>query len=170
MSIYLATTSIDKWEVVGAISSTVSAIASLVAIPFVAIQLKSSNQIAKAQLMNELERDISLHADTYTALTTGGKWYEQSIDLTDSDKVAILKYISFFERVHVIVKTNVLDLETIDDIFAGRFFYLFNNPHVKQLMNTSEINPYMASIYELYNKWYEHRKNRSLLIPFDPKL
>jgi hypothetical protein len=167
---YLATTSIDKWEVVGSIASTVSAIASLIAIPFVAIQLRSSNQIAKAQLMNELERDISLHADTFTALTVGGKWSGGSIDLTDNDKVAILKYISFFERVHVIVKTNVLDLETIDYIFAGRFFHLFNNPHVKQLMNTSEINPYMASIYELHGKWYEYRKERSLPIPFNPKI
>ncbi len=170
MSMYLVTTNIDKWEIVGSIASTVSAIASLVAIPFVAIQLKSSNQIAKAQLMNELERDISLHADTYTALTSGGKWHGQSIDLTDDDKVAVLKYISFFERVRVIVNTNVLDLETIDCIFAGRFFHLFNNSHVKQLISASEINPYMASIHELYGEWYEYRKNHSLPIPSDPKI
>jgi hypothetical protein len=55
----------DRWEIIGAVASTVSAIASIVAISFIAIQLRSSNRIAKAQLINELERDISLFADIY---------------------------------------------------------------------------------------------------------
>ncbi len=63
MKMSLAVTVTDGWEVVGAIASTVNAIASLVAISFVAIQLKSSDRIAQAQLINKLERDIA--TDTY---------------------------------------------------------------------------------------------------------
>jgi hypothetical protein len=153
------------WQIVGAISSSVSALTSLLAITFVTIQLRSSNRIAKAQLINELERDIAHHAETYTFLTRGGKWYDGSAQLSEEDKVSILKYVSFFERVNAIIDTRVLDLQAIDRIFAGRFFYLFNNPHVAQLMNTTEINPYVTTIRGLYAKWYDYRKARNLPIP-----
>jgi hypothetical protein len=157
----------SQWEIVGAISSSVSALTSLVAITFVTIQLRSSNRIAKAQLINELERDIALHAATYTLLTRGGKWHDGTAKLTEEDKVAILKYVSFFERVNAIIDTRVLDLQTIDYIFAGRFFYLFNNPHVVQLMNTTEIHPYVTTLRGLYAKWYDYRKARNLPIPLE---
>jgi hypothetical protein len=157
----------DRWEILGAISSVTSAFTSLVAIPFVAVQLRSSNRIAKAQLINELERDIALHSATYTMLTPGGKWYDSQAQLGDEDTVAILKYISFFERVNAIVDTGVLDLPTIDLIFAGRFFYLFNNPHVTKIMTNSEIYPYVTTMRGLYAQWYAYRKARNLPIPLE---
>jgi hypothetical protein len=156
-----------RWEIIGAIASSVSALTSLIAITFVTIQLRSSNRIAKAQLINELERDIALHAETYTLLTHGGRWSDAAAQLTDEDKVAILKYVSFFERVNAIIDTRVLDLQTVDYIFAGRFFYLFNNPHVTDLMKTTEIRPYVTSLQGLYTKWYDYRKARDLPIPME---
>jgi hypothetical protein len=156
-----------NWNIVGAIASVTSAFTSLIAIPFVVVQLRSSNRIAKAQLINELERDIALHSTTYTMLTPGGKWHDCQAQLSDEDTVAILKYISFFERVNAIIDTGVLDLPTIDLIFAGRFFYLFNNPHVTKLMNNSEIHPYVTTMRGLYTQWYAYRKARHLPIPLE---
>jgi hypothetical protein len=161
METSLATIAIDRWEVVGAIASTVNAITSLVAISFVAIQLKSSNRIAQAQLINELERDIALYTDVYVAIG-GGKTSLESVELTDVDRIGILKCVSFFERVHLILDTKVVDIATIDRTFAGRFFILFNNPKVRELMNTDEMSPYMMSIHELYHKWYNYRKDQEL--------
>jgi hypothetical protein len=144
--------SIDRWEVLGAIASTVNAIASLVAISFVAIQLKSSNQIAQAQLINELERDIA--ADTYVYVALESQECKEHDKLTDRQRIGILKCISFFERVHLIIETKVVSIEVIDRTFAGRFFILFNNPKVQEIMNNTEISPFMTSIHDLYNKWY----------------
>jgi hypothetical protein len=160
---------IDRWEVVNTIASSISAIASLVAIPFVIMQLRSNNQIAKAQLINELERDISIHLTTITRLGIGGNYNlsRDASDLTEEERIGILTYISFFERVHVIINTGVLDLQTIDYIFGGRFFYLFNNPIVKDLIKSSEFEPYMISIRELYAKWYTYRKSKNLPIPLE---
>ncbi len=156
----LAVITIDKWEVVGAIASTVSAIASLVAISFVAIQLKSSNQIAQAQLINELERDIA--ADTYVYVALESQECKDLGKLTDQQRIGILKCISFFERVHLIIETKVVNIEVIDRTFAGRFFILFNNPKVQEIMSDTEISPFMTSIYDLYNKWYVYRKEKGL--------
>jgi hypothetical protein len=156
----LAITVTDGWEVVGAIASTVNALASLVAISFVAIQLKSSNRIAQAQLINELERDIA--ADTYVYVALESKEYKELKELTDEQRIGILKCISFFERVHLILETKVVDIEIIDRTFAGRFFILFNNPKVQETMNTTEINPFMESTRDLYHKWYAYRKEKGL--------
>jgi hypothetical protein len=160
MEASLAKVTTDRWEVISAIASTVNAITSLVAISFVAIQLKSSNRIAQAQLINELERDIALYTDVYVAI--GGNPTDESTELTDIDRIGILKCISFFERVHLILDTKVVDIATIDRTFAGRFFILFNNPKVRELMNTDEMSPYMTSIHELYHKWYNYRKEQEL--------
>jgi hypothetical protein len=160
MEMYLAVVTIDKWEVVGAIASTVNAIASLVAISFVAIQLKSSNRIAQAQLINELERDIA--ADTYVYVALESKQCKELNQLTDEQRIGILKCISFFERVHLIIETKVVSIEVIDRTFAGRFFILFNNPKVQEIMNNTEISPFMKSIRDLYHKWYEYRKDKRL--------
>ena len=159
---------IDRWEIISAIASGVSAISSLIAILFVVKQLDSSNQIAKAQLINELERDISLHAPTYTLLTMGnGSWPQNNMDLTDEQRVAILNYISFFERVNGIINTKVLKIEEIDDMFGGRFFYLFNNPKVKEVMDAREIKPYLESVRSLYGKWKKYREDNNLDIPLN---
>jgi hypothetical protein len=158
MEIHLAVVTIDKWEVVGAIASTVNAIASLVAISFVAIQLKSSNRIAQAQLINELERDIA--ADTYVYVALESKECKDLDKLTDEQRIGVLKCISFFERVHLILETKVVDIEVIDRTFAGRFF--INNPKVQEIMNTTEINPFMESTRDLYHKWYVYRKEKGL--------
>jgi hypothetical protein len=160
MVIYLAVVTIDKWEVVGAIASTVNAIASLIAISFVAIQLKSSNRIAQAQLINELERDIATDTDVYVALES--KECKDIDKLTDEQRIGVLKCISFFERVHLILETKVVDIEVVDRTFAGRFFILFNNPKVQEIMNTTEIRPFMESTRDLYHKWYAYRKEKGL--------
>jgi hypothetical protein len=156
----LAITVTDGWEVVGAIASTVNAIASLVAISFVAIQLKSSNRIAQAQLINELERDIA--ANTYIYVALESKECKELNKLTDEQRIGILKCISFFERVHLILETKIVNIEVIDRTFAGRFFILFNNPKVQEIMNTTEISPFMESTRDLYHKWYAYRKEKGL--------
>jgi hypothetical protein len=160
METSLATVTTDRWEIVGSIASTVNAITSLVAISFVAIQLKSSNRIAQAQLINELERDLALYTDIYVAI--GHQQSEESPEQTEADRIGILKCISFFERVHLVIETNVVDIATIDRTFAGRFFILFNNPQVLELLKNGEISPYMTSIRELYKKWYDYRIDRGL--------
>jgi hypothetical protein len=163
METSLATVTTDRWEIVGSIASTVNAITSLVAISFVAIQLKSSNRIAQAQLINELERDIALYTDVYVNLgMKQSQDLDPSLTLTEADRIDILKCISFFERVHLVIETNVVDIATIDRTFAGRFFILFNNPQVLELLKSGEISPYMTSIRELYQKWYDYRSDRGL--------
>ncbi len=84
------------------------------------------------------------------------------------DVEAIEKYLNFFERIQLILDTQVLDLEIIDKLFAYRFFYLVHNPNVqsKVLLN-SDMQPYFCSFFELYFTWLEYRRKKRLPIPRD---
>ncbi len=146
------------WTVVGAIASTISALSSLVAISFVAVQLRANNRIAQAQLLNELERDIARDTDTYWAISSRGKESQEA--LTETETAALLRCLSFFERVNVILETGVLKIDIIDRIFAGRFFVLLNNLHVQKIMGQPEMQPYMRSLQDLHHKWSNYRQEQ----------
>ena len=150
---------IEQW---GVVASIVSAITSLIGILFVVVQLRLNNRIAKAQLINELERDISVHAKTLTQLTIGSdNWTQSKTALTEEQQIEILNCISFFERVHEIINTKVLDIQSIDDIFGGRFFSLYENHKVKDFMETSQMRIHLNSISTLHQKWSQYRRNKT---------
>jgi hypothetical protein len=146
-----------QWEVISAVAASISAIVSVVGLPFLAIQIRSSNQIAKAQLINELERDISLHAGLYTCLVKGGSLCDKKA-INEDERNALLQYISFFERVDLVVNTKIIDIKTVNSLFGGRFFMLMENPNTIELINSDEISPYTKSIRERYIKWSKYRK------------
>jgi hypothetical protein len=153
----------EQWEVISAIAASTSAIVSVIGLPFVAIQIRSSNQIAKAQFINELERDISLHAGLYTSLIEGGGLYKLKPVISEDERNALLQYISFFERVDLVINTKVIDIKTVDCLFGGRFFMLMDNPNTIRLINSNEIYPHTTSIRERYSKWSKYRKRPNSL-------
>jgi hypothetical protein len=150
----------EQWEVISAIAASTSAIVSVIGLPFVAIQIRSSNQIAKAQFINELERDISLHAGLYTSLIEGGSLYKLKPVISEDERNALLQYISFFERVDLVINTKVIDIKTVDCLFGGRFFMLMDNPNTERLIKSPEISPHTTSIRERYRKWCKYRRQK----------
>ena len=153
-----------QWEIISAIAASISAVIAVVGLPFVIIQIRSSNQIAKAQLINELERDISLHAGLYTSLIDGGSLSNQKV-ISEDERNALLQYISFFERVDLVVNTKVIDIKTVNCLFGGRFFMLMENPNTIELINNGKISPYTTSIKDRYNKWCEYLEKENIIYP-----
>jgi hypothetical protein len=149
-----------QWEVISAVAASISAIVSVVGLPFLVIQIRSSNQIAKAQFINELERDISLHAGLYTSLIEGGSLCYLKPAISEDERNALLQFISFFERVDLVTNTKIIDIKTVDCLFGGRFFMLMDNPNTERLINSPEIYPYTTSIRERYRKWCKYRRQK----------
>jgi hypothetical protein len=145
----------DQWEMISAIAASISAIVSVIGLPFVIIQIRSSNQIAKAQFINELERDISLHAGLYTSLIDGGSLSNPKV-ISEDERNALLQYISFFERVDLVINTKVIDIKTVDCLFGGRFFMLMDNPNTEKLIKSPEISRHTTSIRDRYIKWCKY--------------
>jgi hypothetical protein len=152
-----------QWEVISAVAASISAVVSVVGLPFLAIQIRSSNQISKAQFINELERDSQLHAGLYTSLIEGGSLYELKPAISEDERNTLLQYISFFERVDLVINTKVIDIKTVDCLFGGRFFMLMDNPNTIRLIKSDEIYPHTTSIRERYRKWSKYRKRPNSL-------
>ncbi len=157
-----------SWEAVNAIAAVISGLAASLGLLFVGLQLRSTDRLSKAQFINDLARDIDLHIRAESNLDRGGKWYEDTSILEQEDVEAIEKYLNFFERIKLIFDTKVLDLETIDKLFAYRFFYLVNNPNVQsKVLFNSDMQPYFRSIFQLYSIWLKYRQGKGLPIPRD---
>jgi hypothetical protein len=133
---------------------------------FVGLQLRSTDRLAKAQFINDLAKDIDLHIRAESNLDRGGKWYENTSIVEQEDVEIIEKYLNFFERIKLIFDTKVIDLETIDELFAYRFFYLVHNPNVQsEVLFHSDLQPYFRSIFKLYSMWLKYRQEKGLPIP-----
>ena len=152
-----------QWEVISTIAASISAIASIAGLIFLAVQVRLSNQIAKAQFINELEKDISLHTGLYTSLIEGGSLYDLKPAISENERNALLQYISFFERVDLIINTNIIDIKTVNCLFGGRFFALMDNPNTIALINSDNIYLHTTSIRERYSKWSKYRKRPNIL-------
>jgi hypothetical protein len=158
-----------SWEVVNAIAAVISGLAASLGLLFVGLQLRSTDRQTKAQFINDLARDIDLHVRAESNLDRGGKWwYENTNILEQEDVESIEKYLNFFERIKLIFDTKVIDLETIDELFAYRFFYLVHNPNVQsEILLHSDMKPYFRSIFKLYSIWLKYRQAKELPIPRD---
>jgi len=151
------------WEAVNAIAALISGLVASLGLFFVGLQLRSTDRLAKAQFINDLARDIDNHVKAESNLDPGGKWYKNSNLLNQEDIEALVKYLNFFERIKLIFDTKVIDIETIDELFAYRFFSLVHNPNVQsQILFNSDIQPYYSSIFQLYSIWLKYRHKNKL--------
>jgi len=154
------------WEAVNALAAVISGLASSLGLLLIAMQLRSAQKLSKAQFVNELCRDIDNYVETDSRLDIGGIWYTNGATMDKKDEEAIEKYLSFFERIKHILDAQVVDMETIDELFAYRFFYLVHNPNVQsKVIFDPEVQPYYRSLFHLYALWVEYRQTKGLPIP-----
>lgn len=154
------------WEAVNALAAVISGLAAAVGLLFIALQMRSAQKLAKAQFINELCRDIDSYAETESCLDREGIWYANGAIFDQKDMEAIEKYLTFFERIRFILDAQVLDIETIDDLFAYRFFYLVHNPNVQSnVLLNPDMQPYFSSVFQLHSVWIKYRQTKGLPIP-----
>lgn len=81
-----------------------------------------------------------------------------------SDRQTLINYLVYLESLSSIVKTNVLHLGVIDDLFAYRFFIAINNPVVQ----TEELIPYeefYKGCFWLCKEWTNELNHKRIEVP-----
>lgn len=153
------------WNAVNALAAVLGGLAASAGLLFVGLQMRAGRRLARAQFVNELGRDVDLHCEVESCLDREGPWYNE-VELTHEDMDQIELYLNFFERVKYIRDTNVLDMETIDGLFAYRFFHLVHNPNVqKRVLYHEDMVAHYQAIRELYAEWVSYRQSRKLKLP-----
>lgn len=155
---------------VATIITTVTAIIGAFAIWF---QMKRERDINEAEfIMNynisfienpeyvELEQKLEKYRKV---IESGGNPEDAEEIITEENQQTVVNYLVYHEALAVFVKKRVLAIDSIDDLFAYRFFLIMNNPEIQ----TKELCPeaqYYHGCYWLHKKWTEYRKKKDLYI------
>ena len=69
---------------------------------------------------------------------------------------AVINYLLWCEELAVLIKKNVVDIETIDNIFAYFFFLITNNKYIQERELISQAEFYKGT-YHLHKIWTEYK-------------
>lgn len=155
----------NNWAILGAIGGLLSAAVTAVGLFLVVLQIRGARRIAAADFLFRLQNEFSDHLEaTYQKVLSGGPWAIDKTGPSNPAEVAEMEnYLDFFETLQVLRVQGQLPLETIDRMFAFRFFVMVNNPHAHRVIELNK--PYWDLLYRLYTDWVEFRKKRKKVIP-----
>ena len=140
-------------------------VVSLIAAFGVFYQTKKNTDTSKADFILGLQED-------FTSNSQFAELFEYCWECFDSDdekcekalkkyiksnRIVLLNYLTFFESVYLMYKQNVIDMETLDELFGRRFFIVVSNIKV-QKMDLIKNKKYYTNVYSLYEDWYNYRE------------
>ena len=142
------------------VASIGASIVTIVGLAIIAYQIRDSKRSNRAQFVNDLDIDSTRHSPIYSRLLPGGDWFENkepSVDHTEF--VALLEYLGFYEKLHLLMQNRAIDLSTADRLFGGRFIYTIDNPYVRRMvLKSAEFSEHFKCVRELEPVWREFRR------------
>lgn len=88
----------------------------------------------------------------------------------DMSYTAIINYLFWCEELAALVQKNIIDIETIDNLFAYLFFIITNNKYIQERELVPQAEFYKGTFY-LHKLWTEYkRKTKQLIINPDEDL
>jgi hypothetical protein len=163
--LFSAILKIFTWDAVTAIASVVSGATASLSLYFILLQFRSQSNLSRAQFINALTKDIDWHTKSESNLNREGIWY--NLCKLNSGSIALLeKYLTFFERIKLLLDTKVLGIEIIDELFAYRFFHLVHNPNVqRQILYDLDKEDFYHTIFTLHALWLHYRQSKGYNVP-----
>ncbi len=125
--------------------------------------LSLNDQFIGNKEMTKVEQALECY--NYAFLETGkAPKLGLELDIDDDDRQRLINYLVHLEGIATIVRKGVIDLETMEDLLAYRFFIAVNNPVVqeKELYRYPE---YYRGIFELHEKWTDRWIKENRVIP-----
>ncbi len=141
---------------------------AIVAASFIIVQLKHDQKgeekhrkTAEAQFMLEYNKSFIENKDMclvehYLEQELGGNPVTEMSSLREQRQIFI-NYLVYLEGMAVCVHQEQLAFESIDDVFAYRFFLAVNNPEVKSL-ELVRCAQYYRGCFRIYEEWVEYRE------------
>jgi hypothetical protein len=148
----------DTLIVISTIVGILSSIATSIGIWFIARQIADARRFTKTQFIYSLEQDFQKFGKTYTHLLPSGNWSSDGVGpQTEEDRYELSEYLGFFGRIKLLIDNKVIDLKTIDRLYAYRFFLIVNNTHIQRDILYKK-GDYFLAVFSLHSQWYYYRK------------
>jgi hypothetical protein len=102
-------------------------------IVYAGLQLRGSQKVARGDFLLRLDQLLNEHNEIHTRLRPGGRWAKRGAGPESvEDWVAVERYMGLFERIYVLVKSGIVDLETISRLYGYRVFNIVRNERIHQ--------------------------------------
>ena len=147
---------------------------ALISIILVLNKLEMTRNIAEAKFIANINSSFVSNADykrVYTALdnyhrllrsdASGDALRRAEKVIEDLDNVHISNYLTFFEVLNVLRKKGTMNISTIDDLFAYRFFIAVRN---KCIYRRKILSGNFNNIIELQSVWEKYRRSKGVEI------
>ena len=167
------------------LSDIVTTATTLVAAVAIWLEMKQNKSLNETEFIMELNSQFVNNPDIvkvehkleiyyyYWKVNNEGKasdlHLDLDLDIEDSDRQDLVNYLVYLEGLAAMVRSGVIHLEAIDDLFAYRFFIAFNNPVVYE-KELNEYTDYYQGCFWLHKKWTNrwHKAGRRIpLVKYD---
>ena len=132
---------------------------------FLGWQTRLQSRLARAQFIDKLSYDIDSHINIEIKLDKGGSLYEPTEVIDSENLKEIVMFLNFFDRLAHIFKLGLVNIKTLDDVFAYRFFILSHYPNVQNFeLLRDDVKMYWTSVFALHKTWFSYRKYKKMPI------
>ena len=123
----------DTLAVVTSFATAVGALAAVAGILYAAIQLRASRKLAKGQFLLRLDERFDKHDDVNRKLRPSGVWAKPDAGpSSDSEWATVDGYMGLFERINVLVRDGIMDMETVNKLYGYRVRNIAANFRIRQ--------------------------------------
>src|SRR5436305_5160619 len=122
-----------NWGAVAAIAAILSAIVAAVGIWLILRQIAENRRQMRGQLISDLEDQFHKHSKTYQRFAPGSNSVLSEANPLGGDEISdVCNYLSFFEKIYLLIDEGMIDLGRVDKLFAYRFFRVVNDPYAQR--------------------------------------
>lgn len=141
------------------ITATITAVVGVFA---VYIQIRKSKLIGQSSFTIEISKyfyEVPGLADLVHKLGRASDVDDSEYVIKQKDKPVLITYLNYIKTVATLVEEKIVDVETLNNVFAYEFFIVLNNKSVQQL--ELELFPeFYLEVFELYLKWDKYRDKK----------
>ena len=122
------------------------------------VQYKRDKNVNQANFVLEYAKYFYGLNKTEETLTLLDKYRLGDKDvIKDIDYSGVINYLFWCEELSALYQKNVIDLETIDNIFSYTFFLITNNKYIQELELIPQAEFYKGT-YFLHSEWVKYKR------------
>jgi hypothetical protein len=106
-----------------------------IGLTFAGMQLRVAQRTAHGEFLLNLDEMFWHHDKTHRRLRPGGDWSKKGTGPSEEDFEAwtdVESYMGLFERINVLVKEGIIDLDTVNRFYGYRISNIVNNDRIRE--------------------------------------
>jgi hypothetical protein len=100
-----------------------------------ATQIKQTARATQGQLALAIDDAFAEHLDARTEVSQADKWKETRPALDADDRRKFRRYLAVFERIGLLVKDELMTIETVEALYGERFAMLLSRDPIRKLVD-----------------------------------